>query len=197
MPTSVRINLTNYSNNTRDFATQIKNLDTVRIELFAEKIAKTLAKSLGTVAKTHIAHRVMEKSGVLEPSIEVLDHIVKLRKAQGRLEFFSKDSLEQFIQSINSPLQSVLAKSFSNPNKFLESGVLFQLSDEQPFGILKTIGEPMSSRMTMLVVPSQYYIFLKLDPSLSQEKSTLAFSLTETSRDVEFSKETFTIEELK
>ena len=95
------------------------------------------------------------------------------------------------------PIQKSITQSFSIPGSFLEKGLSFRLSEYEPVEILKTIAEELGIIITIVDVPVRYYIDVKLDEKLTQEKSEIVFSLVETSDTVEFSTKTFSVEELR
>lgn len=116
---------------------------------------------------------------------------------EGGAEFFSEEDYGKFYMAILGPLKDLISEKFSMPSSFLERGLYDRLSDYRPEGILAKTAREIGINLDSKHVPLRYDIHLILDKALSQKHATLVFSLTEKSDGVEFSKRTFTIEQLE
>jgi hypothetical protein len=178
---------------------KISSIDALQIELIGHKIAEKIVNNLGPVGKAKVAQKINPKQKASEMTmmlmIQTMMH-ARMDMEQGK-QFLSEEEAFKFVMLALWPIKDKITDSFSKPDWFLEYGLYFQLSDYEPMGVLSETAEKMGLNITLNDVPSKYYIYLKLDKELTNEKSDLVFVLTEKSNNVEFSKKTFTIKELE
>jgi release factor glutamine methyltransferase len=97
--------------------------------------------------------------------------------------FLSDEEFVHFVRASLAPISKTLAHSFSNPTLFLESGTCFLLSNhEEPQVFLRECVQKTGIHLDLTNIASDYSIYLNLDKKLPEEKSGLAFTLTEKSQ---------------
>ena len=185
----------------QDIGKKISAIDAVQIELIGSKIIEQVMNNLGTVGKARVAQQIMQKrgassSGPMDIMMRMTMMHAKMDMEGGEAQFFSEKNAAKFLLSALWPVKEKIEKSFSRPDWFLEYGAHFQISNYEPTGFLRETSEKTGIEVTINDVPSKYYVFLKLDKELTQQKSELVFSLTQKSDGVEFAQETFTLTEL-
>ena len=70
------------------------------------------------------------------------------------------------------------------------------ISDYDPSDFISEAATKSGFELTLLDVPLKYFVELKLDKELTQQRRELVFVLSNTSDDIEISKSTFTLNEL-
>lgn len=183
-----------------DISKKISSINASQIELMGLKIAEHLANKLGPVCKARIAKQVDAKRGQ-ESDIDLRLTMIHAAMAikKGNTKFLSDTDFVKFCFVTSSSIKPAITDSFSKPNCFLESGIVFDISDSdhEPRGILSITAQKIGIDITSSDLPSEYAIYLKLEKDLTLAKSELVFVLIGTSEDVEFSRTIFTIEELE
>ncbi len=123
----------------------------------------------------------------------------KMAMNSGNTKFLSDTDFVKFCLAAATSIKPIITDSFSRPNWFLESGILFEISDSdfEPRGFLSVSARKIGIDLTSCDVPSEYAIYLKLDKDLMLENPELVFVLIGTSEGVVISRKTFTIKELE
>ena len=185
---------------THEINQRISSIDASHIELIGIKMIEPLIHNLGPVGKARVALEVMKIKEVPEGPMSVDMCITmmcaKIEIEKGRGRFFSDEKASEFMREALWPVKQKIAESFSESD-FFKTALELQISDYNPMGFVVGAAGRIRVLLTVNDVPIKYYLILKLDEQLTQEKSDLVFSLTEKSEGVEFSKQTFTVRELE
>lgn len=185
----------------KEILDKISKITDKTIELIGAKIVSVIPGRLGAANKNQVEFEIGSKGKGFDHPIRIMMLRMMLTQAKAgkknTKQLFSLDQLGQFYIKALQPIKSEIAAAFSNSSLFEEFGLYFKLSDDEPMGILAQMSKELNLDITMLDVPQKYQIHLKLDPELTKQKSDLVFAMTEESDGVEFSRTTFTIEELE
>lgn len=183
----------------RHMKLDIEKIEDLQIELIGLQIALAVEKNLGYVGKARAAQLVMQKKGSAVSAHEniLFRQTMMHAKMEMGKPFLSNIQAAQFQLGALWPIKKAIANSFSTAEQFLESGLCFKLSDYEPMGFLKEVAEKIALELNLTHVPPKYYVYLRLDRELTQEKSDLVFVLTEESEGVEFTRKNFSLSELE
>lgn len=194
------INLESSNISDTEFCEKIRSISAEQIELVADHIAEQIASNLGIVRKDAIDRMIAQKKGTTN-KLELLMLLMQKDDAQkiksdGKISFFKDEQYYKFVINISKSIKEAITENFSTPSTFLEKGLFFKLSDYHPIGILAKTAKEIDTAILPTELPLRYTIHLFLNQTLSQQQSKLTFDLVEKSDNYEFSKKSFTIDEL-
>jgi hypothetical protein len=160
--------------------------DPMDIEPIGSQIINNAVNNLGPASKARVDQETMKVKGLSEDPMDI---------EKGKSRFLSDEDTARFKLAALDAVKKEIAGSFSRPHQLIDGGLSFQVSGNEPTGFV--LKAAVGIDLTLKDIPSRYYIHLKLDEKLTQEKSDLVFVLTETSEGVEFSKTSFTVRQLE
>lgn len=158
-----------------------------QIESIAVEVATTATDHVGLKPKARIFNIVLEKKGSTANSEDrfiasVLKQGLEMTIKANKPVVFTDEEQKRLQAKLLGPMKQAITEAFSIPDKFLNEGIQWTLSEQNPCGILETAAEEAALVIEEIHVPSSYRL------SLTLNEGDNAFCLTASSDGIEFEK---------
>jgi hypothetical protein len=174
----------------------------VQIELIGSKMVEKMLNHLGPNEKARIEAEIWIRQAIAPMEMNRISCIAPLvveNQDQPILQHppFLSDSqfCSLFIASLNL-IKDELEGFKVSPHLFVQKGMTFQISDDEPVGLLAQAAKKQGIAIDGSHVLHQYCITLEIDPKESHKRSQLAFTIVEASNGIAFSRESFALGDL-